>query len=116
MKSLEKELEELTGAYHEEAPGDAVYPYMVFSAKRLSEDEGKQLYTLEANVWDQNPYYSRAEGMMDALEKKLHRCNFQTEGFLIRIFKGSRQNVPDPDRSVRRVREQFEMQVYERED
>ena len=115
MKSLAKELENLTGAYHEEAPADAVYPYIVFSEKRLSEDGGRLTYSLEVNAWDQNPYYSRAESMMDCLEKKLHRCNFQTERFLIRIFKGPRQNVPDPDRSIKRVREQFEMHVYEKE-
>ena len=87
----------------------------VFSEKRLSEDGGRLTYSLEVNAWDQNPYYSRAESMMDCLEKKLHRCNFQTERFLIRIFKGPRQNVPDPDRSIKRVREQFEMHVYEKE-
>ena len=55
MKSLAKELENLTGAYHEEAPADAVYPYMVFSEKRLSEDGGRLTYSLEVNAWDQNP-------------------------------------------------------------
>lgn len=31
-------------------------------------------------------------------------------------FPGQRQNVPDPDKEIKRVREQFEMYVYERED
>lgn len=116
MKSLEKALEELTGAYHEEALEDAAYPYMVFSARRLTEDAGQQVYMLEVNAWDQHPYYSRAESMMDSLESRLHRCNFMTGGYLIRIFKGARQNVPDPDKTIKRVREQFEMHVYEMED
>ena len=71
---------------------------------------------LEVNAWDQHPYYSRAESMMDSLESRLHRCNFMTGGYLIRIFKGARQNVPDPDKTIKRVREQFEMHVYEMED
>ena len=75
MLQLKKELEVLTGAYSEEAPEEAVYPYAVFSAQRLEESEGKQTFTLEINVWDQHPYYSRAESVMDMLEKKLHRCN-----------------------------------------
>ena len=66
--ALKGELEALTGAYYEEAPEDAAYPYMVFSARRLTEDAGQQVYTLEVNAWDQHPYYSRAEGMMDVRE------------------------------------------------
>lgn len=113
---LKRELETLTGAYYEEAPEGKGYPYAVFLVQRLSDDQGKQGYSLEINVWDQSEYYSQAEGMMDALEEKLHRCNHMTDKFLIRIFRGSRQNVPDPDRTIKRVREQFEMQVFVKED
>lgn len=116
MLQLKKELEALTGAYSEEAPEEAEYPYAVFSAQRLGESEGKQTFMLEINVWDQHPYYSRAESVMDELEKKLHRCNHGIEGGLIRIFNGKRVNVPDPDKSMKRVRELFEMHVYESED
>lgn len=114
---LRKEMESLTGAYYEEAPEDAAYPYAVFSLRRLGDGEGKQTCSLEVNIWDQHPYYSRAEDMMDALEERLHRCSLNTgEGFLVRIFKGARQNVPDPDRTIRRVREIFEAQIYKGED
>lgn len=114
---LDRELELMTGAYCEEAPQKAEYPYAVFSARRLSEIDGTQNYTLEIDVWDQAERYSRAEDMMDRLERKLHRCNHITgNGVLIRIFKGSRQNVRDPDPAIKRVRQQFEMHIYEREE
>ena len=112
---LKRELEALTGAYYEEAPAGAEYPYMVFSAQRLSDDDGKQIYSLEINVWDQHEYYSRVERIMDTLEKKLHRCNYMTDKFLIRIFRGRMQNVPDQDKTIKRIREQFELQVFEKE-
>lgn len=115
-QSLSQVLEELTGAYYEEAPKDTAYPYAVFSMRRISESDGRQSYSLEINAWDQNAYYSRAENMMDALEKKLHQTNRLTEEYLIRTFKGARQNVPDQDKSIKRVREQFELYVYEREE
>lgn len=113
--SLKEVLGELTGAFYEEAPEDAEYPYAVFSTQRLSEDGWLQSYILEINVWDQSAYYSRAESMMDVLEKKLHRCSHMADGFLIRIFKGKRKNVPDPDKTIKRVMEQFEMRVYGKE-
>lgn len=114
-RELKRELEALTGAYYEEAPEGAQYPYMVFSVQRLSDDGGKQSYSLEVNAWDQHEYYSRAESMMDALEKKLHRCNHMTDQFLFRAFRGRRQNIPDPDKTLKRVREQFEVHVFEKE-
>lgn len=113
---LKKELEQLTGAFYEEAPKEIQYPYAVFSVRRSGETDERQIYILEINVWDQYQYYSRAESIMDELECKLHRCNHLTDRSLIRIFRGQRQNVPDPDKEIKRVREQFEMYVYERED
>ena len=116
MQKLNAELKKILEAFPEEAPKDAAYPYKVFSARRISGKDGKQTYELEINVWDQNSYYSRANSVMDALEHELHRCNYMTDSHLIRIFKGQRQNVTDPDKDIKRVREQFEMHVYERED
>lgn len=114
--SLKKELEIITGAFCEEAPEDAKYPYKVFSARRLSESDGRQNYILEINVWDQHQYYSRAESMMDDVEKELHKSAHDTKQYYIRIFKGQRENVIDTDKSIKRVREQFEMHVYDREE
>ncbi len=113
---LKAELEQLTGAFYEEAQKNTPYPYAVFSARRTGETDERQTYILEINVWDQHTHYSQAENIMDGLERKLHRCNFLTDRYLIRIFRGDRQNVPDPDKDIKRVREQFEMYIYERED
>lgn len=110
---LKTELEQLTGAFYEEAPKNAPYPYAVFIARRTGETDERQTYILEINVWDQHSHYSRAESLMDELEQKLHRCNHLTDKYLIRIFRGQRKNVPDPDKEIKRVREQFEMYVYE---
>ena len=115
-RELKKELEKLTGAFYEEAPPEEKYPYAVFSVRRLSENDGRMDYILEINVWDSHKHYSRAEALMDTLEQKLHRCNHTTDKLFIRIFRGQRQNVTDPDKSIKRVREQFEMQVYLREE
>lgn len=112
---LKRTMEELTGAYYEEAPKEAEYPYAVLAMRRVGEEEGAETYSLEINAWDRYPYYSRAEQLMDALEKKLHRCSFSTNEFLIRICKAGRQNITDSDKALKRVRGQFEMKVYRKE-
>ena len=116
MQKLNKDLEKIIEGFAEKADKETPYPYKVFSAKRISEDDGRQIYSLEVNVWDQGQYYSRAESIMDALEKKLHRCNLLTEECLLCFFKGQRQPIDDPDKTIKRIREQFEMHVFERED
>ncbi len=113
---LKAELEKLTGGYKDEAPEEAEYPYSVFSAKRVSEEDGIQTYSLEINVWDQHRYYSRAESEMDKLEQRLRRGNHRTDKMMIFIFMGNRQNIPDPDKSIKRIREIFTMKVYERDE
>jgi hypothetical protein len=113
---LRKILEELIGGYSEDAPSDAVYPYKVFSLRKLTEDSGISQYNLEVNVWDQHEYYSRAETIMDKLEKKLNKQTFLGEKMLIYTYNGQRENVEDTDKSIKRVREQFEMRVVEREE
>lgn len=115
-QKLVRELETLLGGFCEEAPEAAEYPYIVFSAARTGDDGGRQQYILEINVWDQGKFYSRSESVMDNLEKKLHQQVYASEDFLIWIFKGRRQNIPDADKSIKRVREQFEMYVFEKQE
>lgn len=114
MLKLEKELEKVIGAYYEEAPKEIEYPYAVFSLKRISVEDHRQSYILEINVWDRNRYYSRAEEMMDSLEKKLDKSIDLNDILMAYFYGGARQNIPDKDKEIKHIREQFEMYVYER--
>lgn len=114
LRCLKDELEEYLGAYYVEAPEDAEYPYVVFELNRLSEDYDRQAYLLEVNVWDKHKYYSRAEAKMDELEGILNGCYELSTKDLFYVFNGQRQVVPDDDKQIKRVREQFELYLYER--
>ncbi|MBR3762189.1 MAG: hypothetical protein IKK59_05545 [Lachnospiraceae bacterium] len=105
----------LIGGNHEEEDEKQDYPYKVFSIRRLSREGCLSTYDLEVNVWDRNKYYSGAEAMMDELEKNLDFNEVLTDKMLIRTFKGTRENVPDPDKSIKRIRAKFTLHVYERE-
>ena len=114
MRLLKDELEEYLGAYYMEAPEDAKYPYAVFELNRLSEDYERQSYILEVNVWDSHKYYSRAEAKMDDIEKLLHGYFQLSNNDVFYVFNGSRQSIPDDDKAIKRIREQFELYLYER--
>lgn len=114
MQKLKEELEEYLGAYYEDAPEEAEYPYKVFLLKRISQDDERQRLILEINVWDQHKYYSRAESMMDSIEKKLNGCIRLSDDTLYYCYNGNREPIKDPDKSIKRIREQFELYCYER--
>ena len=114
MRSLKDELEEYLSAYYVDAPEDAEYPYVVFELTRTQEDYDRQSYILEINVWDKHKYYSRAEAKMDDIEKLLNGCYELSTQDLFYVFNGNRQVVPDDDRQIKRIREQFELYYYER--
>ena len=113
---LKKFLEDLLEAYSDEAPENASYPYKVFTIRKISDNDGISHYILEVNAWDRNKTYSRVETLMDILEKKLKKQSFQEEEFLVYTYTGTRDNIPDTDKMIKRIREQFEMRVVEREE
>lgn len=114
MKKLKDELEEYIGAFYNEAPKEAKYPYGVFGLRRLGTEDERQRFVLEVNVWDKSPYYSRAEAMMDEIEEKLDGCLSLSDDTLFYCYIGAREPVEDKDKSIKRIREQFELYCYER--
>ena len=114
LRLLKDELEDYLGAYYMEAPEGATYPYAVFELNRLSENDERQAILLEINVWDKHRYYSRAEEMMDTIEKNLHGYGQLSNDDIFYCFNGSRQAIPDEDKQIKRIREQFELYYYER--
>ena len=114
MRLLKDELEDYLGAYYMEAPESATYPYAVFELRRMVEDYERQSIILEVNVWDKHRYYSRAEEMMDTIEGLLHGTYELSNNDIFYVFNGNRQNIPDDDKDIKRIREQFELYYYER--
>ena len=113
---LKRFLEGLLEGYSDEAPDEATYPYKVFSIRKLMMEDGISFYLLEVNVWDKHKYYSRAESMMDKLEKMLNKQVFNTEDLVIYTYIGQRDNIVDQDKQIKRVRGQFEIRVVSKEE
>jgi hypothetical protein len=113
---LKRFLEELLEGYSDEAPEDATYPYKVFSIRKLVAEDGISSYMLEVNVWDKHRYYSRAESVMDKLEKLLNKQVFNTQDLVIYTYIGQRDNIVDQDKQIKRVRGQFEIRVVSKEE
>ena len=116
MDTIKTILERVAGipVYKNEAPEDAVYPYVVFEARRLSATNFLENYLLEINVWDKYHTYSRVEHFIKKIEKGLDREYDLGKDGLIICYKGNSQPVPDENKQIKRMREQFDMIVVER--
>lgn len=102
--------------YPDEAPESATYPYAVVSGRRLTIEDNISNWIIEVNVWDKNKYNSRAEAKADAIEKALDYLKITlTDGSLVRFFKANRDDILDPDETIKRVKVDFTTTIYENE-
>lgn len=103
-------------AYPDEAPESATYPYAVISGRRLTIEDNISNWMIEVNVWDKNKYNSRAEAKADAIERVLDYYKLTlADGSLVRFFKANRDDILDPDETIKRVKVDFTTTIYESE-
>ena len=109
-------LKDTIPTYPDEAPESATYPYAVISGRRLTVEDNISNWIIEVNVWDKNKYNSRAEAKADAIEKVLdyHKMRL-VSGSLARFFKANRDDILDPDETIKRVKVDFSTTIYEYE-
>lgn len=100
--------------YEFEAPEEASYPYIVFEARRLSASEGIDNYVLEVNAWDKHDTYARVTTVMKELEQAINREHVLNDDELLIVYKGGSQSVPDENKQIKRIREQFDLIVVGR--
>lgn len=117
LKDVIKEiLEDATqkSTFYQKADKEEGYPYTVFDFRRIGSDYGVDKFILEVNSWDNHETSSRIEKIMDDLETEVHANNIVTEIGSVTIYKGPREPVPDENKDIKRIREQFEMHVVGR--
>lgn len=100
--------------FYREADKDAKYPYFVFAYRRIDENNGIERYEVEVNGWDQNRTSSRIEAKLDAMERAVHTLKHMDDDRVLIMYMGRKEPVDDEDKSIKRIREQFEMTVCER--
>lgn len=113
-KHIKAILDEYATSYYVNASDKAIYPYLCYEMRVINSEDNKSSYILEINAWSKENTVVIDE-IMDAVEKKLNFYKHVDENLLISTYKGqNREFVEDNDKTIKRIREQFEMQVYER--
>ncbi|MBA4687246.1 MAG: hypothetical protein H2184_08830 [Candidatus Galacturonibacter soehngenii] len=114
-KHIKEILSELAETYYIDATENAKFPYICFEARRIDLEGNKGTYILEVNIWNKGTNTSEIDDLMDDVEKKLNYYKHIDSKLQLSIYNGAlRQYVEDTDKTIKRIREQFELQVYER--
>lgn len=100
--------------FYQRADVETEYPFLVFEYRRLTTSDGRENYVLEVNAWDMHKTSSRIEAEMNSLENGLHKSVTNDKERTIVIYKDSIQPVDDENKEIKRIRAQFEMQIFER--
>lgn len=107
-------LEQCATTFYVDAIDSAAFPYLDFEARLLNHENHKSSYILEINAWNKNNT-GEIDEIMDQVETVLDFYKHMDDDLQFSIYKGQgREFVEDSNKSIKRIREQFELQVYER--
>ncbi len=103
--------------YQEEAPQEAVYPFVVYRLPTSTEtEERREDFILEVDVWDNPPDGSTVtlQQLADEIDRALHRTVYLDPGgkWITMIYRINRMMVPDPDPEIRRRQLRYDLRTY----
>lgn len=117
--------------YYEEAPDNAVYPYVVFElSNSINTNLGYEQFVLDVDGWDNKTDTTALETMMHKIDVALHRhtsifdITYPGDDVLpgedtvpgtdksATIYRENRRVVRDPDKRVRRRSYVYQVRVH----
>ncbi len=98
--------------YFEDAKDSAQFPYVIFEYWTNS-SENKEIGMLEVNVWDSGTDTSQIEMLADRVQEALDRYKYHDDYVFMSIYKAQRSSVRDENKSIKRRRLTFEIQIFE---
>ena len=97
--------------YHENAPKNAEYPYIVFNINDGLKSHRDDLI-LTIDIWDRNNSSMVIEDLADTIDKLLDEANLPNEFVLPTFYRQQRLKVEDPDKTLKRRQLRFNVQTY----
>lgn len=98
--------------YHEQAPSDAKYPYILFEVSEGFKNGCRDDLTLIIDIWDRNKSSMEIEDLTDTIDKLFDNANLPNEYVLPTFFREGRLKIEDQDKTLKRRQLRFSVQTY----
>jgi hypothetical protein len=111
-----------SNVYYNIAGSKEDMPYIVFNLPFSVPSFNREDYTLEIDVWDNSKDTTVIENLTDSIDGNgdvfdptgLHRLSIDAVSFIAKIYRSSRQSVEDNDKSIKRRRMIYTVEVYKK--
>lgn len=97
--------------YHEDAPSNAKYPYLVYSVSDGFKTHRDDL-TLIVDIWDRNDSAMNVEDLTDKIDIGLDSKSIHNDYVVATLFREGRLSIGDPDKTLKRRQLRFSVQTY----
>lgn len=99
--------------YYEEAPDNAVYPYVIYNFVDSNDEDSMEQIMLEIDAWDTpiNNNTIPLETVIGTIDNKLNNIVISVNGVFFSIYRENRRNVPDSDKRIRRRQYEYQIRV-----
>jgi len=105
---------ESNDVYLEQAPSNADFPHITYSLSNSIDQETREDFILEVNVWDscQNHNTVELEEITNDIYNGLDEWKYNDGDMQISVYCDNIAMVPDPDEKIRRRRLTYTCQTY----
>jgi hypothetical protein len=103
--------------FHENAPDDSIYPYLVYDLPNSNDDGSLEQFVLDVDGWDfpSNGDTTALETLMDNVDKQLHRKTVVINGTLsMTFYRENRLPLKDDDIRIRRRKYVYQVRTHEK--
>lgn len=97
------------------APQEEQYPFIVFRLPSSVENEQREDFIVEVDIWDNSADTTALENLTSAVDKALDRLRFNNTQVQTCLYRMNRLMVPDTDPQIRRRRLRYQAKTYFKE-
>lgn len=99
--------------YLENAPQGTQYPYVTYNLSNSDDDFQKEDFTMEVDIWDDDPDTTEIENITDNINKAFHRLHYYSANcFQADFYRVNRLMLEDNNPRIRRRQLRFKASVY----